>query len=79
MATQQQPQQFNAMEAIIDVMSGKSDLLMTIYNVHARLYEKYKPEMSDPSKRDEIICQLRRSMTTFIVFFVEMGNTSFGP
>ena len=61
MATQQQPQQFNAMEAIIDVMSGKSDLLMTIYNVHARLYEKYKPEMSDPSKRDDIIRQLKKA------------------
>ena len=61
MATQQQPQQFSAMEAIIDVMSGKSDLLMTIYNVHARLYEKYKPEMSDPSKRDDIIRQLKKA------------------
>jgi hypothetical protein len=61
MATQQQPQQFSAMEAIIDAMSGKPDLLMTIYNVHARLYEKYKPEMSDPSKRDDIIRQLKKA------------------
>jgi len=60
MATQQ-PQQFNTMEAIIDVMSGKADLLMTIINVHARLYEKYKTEMSDPSKRDDIIRQLKNA------------------
>ena len=60
MATQQQ-QTFNTMEAIIDAMSGKSDLLMTIHNVHARLYEKYKSEMSDPSKRDEIIRQLKKA------------------
>jgi hypothetical protein len=60
MATQQ-PQQFNIMEAIIDVMSGKPDLLMTIHNVHARIYEKYKPEMSDPSKRNEIIRQLKNA------------------
>jgi hypothetical protein len=60
MATQQQ-QTFNAMEAIIDVMSGKPDILMTIHNVHARLYEKYKSEMSDPSKRDEIIRQLKKA------------------
>ena len=60
MATQQ-PQQFNIMEAIIDAMSGKPDLLMTIHNVHARLYEKYKSEMSDPSKRDEIIRQLKNA------------------
>lgn len=60
MATQQ-PQQFNIMEAIIDAISGKSDLLMTIHNVHARLYEKYKSEMSDPSKRDEIIRQLKNA------------------
>ena len=58
MATQQ-PQQFNTMEAIVDAMSGKADLLMTIHNVHARLYEKYKFEMSDPSKRDDIIRQLK--------------------
>ncbi len=60
MATQQQPT-FNIMEAIIDVMSGKADLLMTIHNVHARLYEKYKTEMSDPSKRDDIIRQLKKA------------------
>jgi hypothetical protein len=60
MATQQQ-QSFNVMEAIIDAMSGKADLLMTIHNVHARLYEKYKSEMSDPSKRDEIIRELKRA------------------
>jgi hypothetical protein len=60
MATQQ-PQQFNIMEAIIDAMSGKSDILMAIHNVHARLYEKYKSEMSDPSKRDEIIRQLKKA------------------
>lgn len=59
MATQQQ--QFNIMEAIIDAMSGNADILMTIYNVHARLYEKYKPEMSDPSKRDDIIRQLKEA------------------
>ena len=58
MATQQQ-KTFNVMEPIIDVMSGKADLLMTIHNVHARLYEKYKTEMSDPSKRDDIIRQLK--------------------
>lgn len=61
MATQQQQQQFSAMEAVIDAMSGKPDLLMTIHNVHARLYEKYKSEMSDPSKRDEIIRQLKKA------------------
>jgi len=60
MATQQQ-QPFNVMEAIIDAMSGKADLLMTIHNVHARLYEKYKTEMSDPSKRDDIIRQLKKA------------------
>jgi hypothetical protein len=60
MATQQQTT-FNIMEAIIDAMSGKPDLLMTIHNVHARLYEKYKFEMSDPSKRDEIIRQLKKA------------------
>ena len=60
MATQQQ-QSFNVMEAIIDAMSGKADLLMTIHNVHARLYEKYKSEMSDPSKRDDIIRQLKKA------------------
>jgi len=60
MATQQQTT-FNIMEAIIDAMSGKPDLLMTIHNVHARLYEKYKTEMSDPSKRDDIIRQLKKA------------------
>lgn len=60
MATQQE-QTFNTMEAIIDVMSGKPDILMTIHNVHARLYEKYKTEMSDPSKRDDIIRQLKKA------------------
>lgn len=52
---------FKIMEAIIDVMSGKADLLMEIHNVHARLYEKYKSEMSDPSKRDDIIRQLKNA------------------
>jgi regulator of replication initiation timing len=56
-----QQQQFNIMEAIIDTMSGKADILMTIHNVHARLYEKYKTEMSDPSKRDDIIRQLKKA------------------
>jgi hypothetical protein len=60
MATQQQ-QTFNIMEAIIDAMSGKPDLLMTIHNVHTRLYEKYKPEMSDPSTKDNIIRQLKKA------------------
>jgi len=60
MATQQQ-QTLNIMEAIIDAMSGKANILMTIHNVHARLYEKYKPEMSDPSKRDDIIRQLKEA------------------
>jgi hypothetical protein len=59
--TTQQQKTFNTMEAIIDVMSGKSDLLMRIHNVHARLYEQYKPEMSDPSKRDDIIRQLKKA------------------
>ena len=59
MTTQQQP--FNVMQVIIDAMSGKADLLMTIHNVHARLYEKYKSEMSDPSKRDDIIRQLKKA------------------
>ena len=69
MATQQQT--FNIMEAIIDAMSGKPDLLMTIHNVHARLYEKYKPEMSDPLKRDEIIRQLKK---TFREIEIEYDN-----
>jgi hypothetical protein len=59
MATQQQT--FNTMESIIDVMSGKADLFMTIHNLHAKLYEKYKIEMSDPSKRDDIIRQLKKA------------------
>ena len=59
MATQQTT--FKIMEATIDAMSGKPDILMTIHNVHARLYEKYKSEMSDPSKRDEIIRELKRA------------------
>ena len=57
----QQKQTFNTMEAIIDAMSGKSDILMAIHNVHARLYEKHKSEMSDPSKRDEIIRELKKA------------------
>jgi hypothetical protein len=60
MTTKQQPT-FNTMEAIIDVMSRKADVLMTIQNVHARLYEQYKPEMSEPSKRDDIIRQLKKA------------------
>lgn len=56
-----QQHQFSIMEAIIDAMSGNADILMTIHNVHARLYEKYKPEMSDPSKRDDIIRQLKKA------------------
>jgi regulator of replication initiation timing len=60
MATQQQ-QTFDVIEPIIDVMSGNPNLLMTINNVHARLYEKYKTEMSDPSKRNEIIRQLKKA------------------
>ena len=59
MATQQQ--QFNIMEAIIDAMSGNADILMTIHNLHERLYRKYKSEMSDPSKRDDIIRQLKKA------------------
>lgn len=61
MATQQQQQLFDISEAIIDVMSRKADVLMTIQNVHARLYEQYKHEMNDPSKRDEIIRQLKKA------------------
>jgi hypothetical protein len=60
MDTQQQ-QKLKIMEAIIDATSGKSDLLMTILNVHARLYEKYKSEMSDPLKKDDIIRQLKKA------------------
>ena len=60
MATQQQTT-FNVMEAIIDAMSGKANLLMTILNVHARLYEKYKSEMSDPLKKNYIISGLKKA------------------
>jgi hypothetical protein len=49
------------MEAIINVTSGIPDTLMTIHNVHTRLYEKYKTEMSDPSKRDDIIRGLKKA------------------
>lgn len=59
MSTQQQQQKFNIMEAIINVTSGTPDTLMSIHNVHTRLYEKYKTEMSDPSKRDYIISGLK--------------------
>ena len=59
--TTQQQQTFNTMEAIIDVMSRQADVLMTIQNLHARLYEQYKPEMSEPSKRDDIIRQLKKA------------------
>jgi hypothetical protein len=58
MSTQQK---FNIMEAIINVTSGIPDTLMTIHNVHTRLYEKYKTEMSDPSKRDDIIRGLKKA------------------
>jgi hypothetical protein len=60
MTTQQQPK-FDIMEAIIDATSGKPDLLMTILNVHARLYEKYKSEMSDPLKKNDIIHRLKKA------------------
>ena len=59
MATQQTT--FNVMEAIIDAMYRKADVLMTIHNVHTMLYEKNKSEMSDPSKRDDIIRQLKKA------------------
>jgi len=61
MATQQQTFKFKMMEAIIEVMSGKLDILMTIHNVHSRLYEKYKTEMSTSSRRDDIICELKKA------------------
>jgi len=61
MATQQQPKFDKIMEEIIGEMSGKPGLLMTILNVHARLYEKYKSEMSDPLKKDDIIRQLKKA------------------
>ena len=60
MATQQQ-QKFDVMERTIDATSGKPDLLMTILNVHARMYEKYKSEMSDPLKKNDIIRQLKKA------------------
>lgn len=58
MSTQQK---FNIMEAIINITSGTPDTLMSIHNVHTRLYEKYKTEMSDPSKRDDIISGLKNA------------------
>jgi hypothetical protein len=58
MSTQQK---FNIMEAIINVTSGTPNTLMSIHNVHTRLYEKYKTEMSDPSKRDDIISGLKNA------------------
>jgi len=62
MATQQQQKfDFDIMAEIIGKMSGKSDILMTILNVHARLYEKHKSEMSDPLKKDDIIRQLKKA------------------
>ena len=60
MSTQQQ-QTFNIMEAIINVTSGTSDTLMSIHNVHTRLYEKYKTEMSVLSRRDDIIRELKKA------------------
>jgi len=61
MDTQQQQKLNKIKEAMIDATSGKSDLLMTILNVHARLYEKCKSEMSDPLKKDDIIRQLKKA------------------
>lgn len=58
---QTQPKSFNMMEAIINVTSGIPDTLMAIHNVHTRLYEKYKTEMSAPSKRDDIIRELKKA------------------
>ena len=60
MSTQQQ-QSFNIMEAIINVTSGTPDTLMSIHNVHTRLYEKYKTEMSVLSRRDDIIRELKKA------------------
>ena len=60
MATQQ-TQQFDSMEAIIDATSRTPDTLMTIHNVHVKLYEKYKTLMSDPSKRDDTIRELKEA------------------
>ena len=59
MSTHQQ--KFNIMEAIINATSGIPDTLMTIHNVHTRLYEKYKTEMSDLSRRDDIIRELKKA------------------
>lgn len=62
MTTQQQQKfDFDIMAEIIGEMSGKPGLLMTILNVHARLYEKYKSEMSDPLKKNDIIRQLKKA------------------
>jgi hypothetical protein len=52
MSTQQQ--KFNIMEAIIDITSGTPDTLMSIHNIHTKLYAKYKTEMSVSSRRDEL-------------------------
>jgi hypothetical protein len=59
MSTQQQT--FNMMEAIVNVASGIPDTLMTIHNVHTRLYEKYKTEMSVSSRRDDTIRELKKA------------------
>lgn len=62
MTTQQtQPKPFNMMEAIVNVASGIPDTLMTIHNVHTRLYEKYKMEMSASSRRDDTIRELKKA------------------
>jgi hypothetical protein len=58
---QQQKFNFDIMAEIIGKMSGKPGLLMTILNVHAMLYEKYKSEMSDPLKKNDIIRQLKEA------------------
>ena len=58
---EQNQTQFNIMEAIIDVSSGRPDILMSIHNIHSRLYEKYKTEMNDPSKKDYIIRGLKKA------------------
>lgn len=58
---QQQKFDFDIMAEIIGKMSGKPGLLMTILNVHAMLYEKYKSEMSDPLKKNDIIRQLKEA------------------
>ena len=59
MSTHQQT--FNIMEAIINATSGIPDTLMTIHNVHTKLYEKYKTEMSVLSRRDDIIRELKKA------------------